>query len=144
MKELERLAAIVFVISEESAICPRGSLYKLTDGYIVPNQMFRGLNERQCDNLSYYQIQRLPRNDHRINMYSQHDYSYPTDFMDSSSSVIPKGQAFSLNLQRSERVVIIKSLIWLGMTFFHKINSSKYGFIYIGDGRKNYDFLLMA
>ncbi|XP_037811178.1 radial spoke head protein 9 homolog [Lucilia sericata] len=143
LKEEERLAAIVFIITEECAICPRGSLYKLTDGCVVPNQMFRGLNDLQCEDLSYYQIYRLPRNDLKMNLSKRSDYNYPIDFLDSIACVIPKGQAFSLNLQHNERLVVIKSCIWLGMTFFHKINSSKHGFLYIGDGKKNYDLLFM-
>ncbi|XP_065356930.1 radial spoke head protein 9 homolog [Calliphora vicina] len=143
LKEEDRLAAIVFIITEECAICPRGSLYKLTDGCVVPNQMFRGLNNLQCEDLSYYQIYRLPRNDLKINLSKRSDYNYPIDFLDSVEYVIPKGQAFSLNLQRNDRLVIIKSCIWLGMTFFHKINSQKQGFLYIGDGKKNNDLLFM-
>ena len=143
LKEEERLAAIVFIISEESAICPRGALYKLTDGRVVPNQMFRGLKSLQSEDLLHYQIYRLPRNDLKFNLSNRTDYNYPIDFLDSIESVIPKCQAFSLNLQRNERLVIIKSCIWLGMTFFHKINSSKHGFLYFGDGKKNYDLLLM-
>ncbi|XP_061396139.1 radial spoke head protein 9 homolog [Musca vetustissima] len=144
LKEEERLAAIVFIITEECAICPRGALYKLTDGRIVQNQMFRGLNELQCEDLSYYQLFRLPRNNLRENLSKRSDYNYPIDFLDSIDNVIPNGQSFSINLQRNERLVVIKSCLWLGMTFFHKIHSRKYGFLYIGDGKKNYDLLFMA
>lgn len=137
------MAAIVFIITEECGICPRGSLYKLTDAYVVPNQMFRGLNNLQCEDLSYYQIYRLPRNDVKINLSKRSDYSYPIDFLDSVDDIIPRGHTFSLNLQRNDRLVIIKSCVWLGMTFFHKINSYEHGFLYIGDGKKNYDLLFM-
>lgn len=133
----------MFIITEECAISPRGSLYKLTDGRVVPNEMFRGLNDLQCEDLSYYHIYRLPRNDPNVNLSKRSDYNYPIDFLDSIECVIPNGQAFSLNLQRNDRLIIIKSCIWLGMTFFHKINSNKYGFLYIGDGKKNNDLLFM-
>lgn len=143
LKEEDRLAAIVFIITEECAICPRGALYKLTDGRVVYNQMFRGINDLQCEDLSCYQHYRLPRNDLKVNLSKRSDYNYPIDFMDSIDDVVPKGYSFSLTLERNERLVIIKSCLWLGMTFFHKINSHKHGFLYIGDGKKNYDLLLM-
>lgn len=143
LKEEDRLAAIVFIITEESAVCPRGSLYKLTDNRVVPNQMFRGLNDLQCEDLSYYHIYRLPRNDLKRNLSKRSDYNYPIDFLDSIDDIIPKGGAFAFNLQRNDRLIIIKSCHWLGMTFFHKINSHKYGFLYLGDGKKNHDLLFM-
>lgn len=105
--------------------------------------MFRGLNDLQCEDFSYYQIFRLPRNDLTLNLSKRSDYNYPIDFLDSVDCVVPMSKAFALNLQRNERLVVIKSCIWLGMTFFHKINSHKYGFLYIGDGKKNYDLLFM-
>ncbi|XP_075149767.1 radial spoke head protein 9 [Haematobia irritans] len=143
LKEEDRLAATVFIITEECAICPRGALYKLTDGRVVPNQMFRGLNELQCENLSYYQVFRLPRNGLKTNFSGRDDYNYPIDFLDSVEDIVPKSNAFSLILEHNERLVIIKSCIWLGMTFFHKTNSHKHGFLYMGDGKKNHDLLLM-
>ncbi|XP_013118282.2 radial spoke head protein 9 homolog [Stomoxys calcitrans] len=143
LKEEDRLAAVVFIITEECAMCPRGALYKLTDGRVVPNQMFRGLNELQCEDLSFYQIYRLPRNDLRTNLSKRSDYNYTIDFLDSIEDVIAKDHAFSLNLLRNERFIVIKSLIWQGMTFFHKINSHKHGFLYIGDGKQNNDFPFM-
>uniref|UniRef100_A0A1A9UXB7 Radial spoke head protein 9 homolog n=1 Tax=Glossina austeni TaxID=7395 RepID=A0A1A9UXB7_GLOAU len=105
IKEEDRLAAIVFIITEECGICPRGALYKLTDGRIVPNQMFRGLNDLQCEDFSYYQIFRLPRNDLTLNLSKRSDYNYPIDFLDSVDCVVPMSRAFSLNLQRNERLV---------------------------------------
>ncbi|XP_017474474.1 PREDICTED: radial spoke head protein 9 homolog [Rhagoletis zephyria] len=143
LKEEERLAAIVFIITEECAICPRGALYKLTDGRVIPNQMFRGLNDLEVENMSNYQIFRLPRCDLKHNLLKRSDYNYAIDFLDCIADVIPLRQAFSLNLMRSERLVIIKSCIWSGMTFFHKLNSRKHGFCYFGDGKKNYDLLFM-
>lgn len=143
IKEEDRLAAIVFIISEECTICPRGALYKLIDGRVVPNQLFRGLGELQCEDLSYYQIFRLPRNDPKTNISKRCDYNYPVDFLDAIDTVHPKGQSFTLSLHRHEQLVVIKSCIWLGMTFFHKLNSHKWGFLYLGDGKKNYDILFM-
>ncbi|ALC40088.1 CG31803 [Drosophila busckii] len=143
LKEEERLAAIVFIISEECAISPRGALYKMVDGRVIPNQMFRGLNDLQIDNLSYYQLYRIPRNDLKTNLSKRCDYNYAIDFLDTIDGVIPLGQSFILNMQRNDRVAIIKSCIWQGMTFFHKVDSRKHGFLYLGDGRKNFDLLFM-
>lgn len=143
LKEEERLAAIVFIITEECAICPRGAFYKMTDGRVIPNQMFRGLNSLQIDNQSYYQLYRLPRNDLKVNLAKRSDYNYAIDFLDTIDCVIPLGQAFALNLQKNERLVVIKSCLWLGMTFFHKIDSHEHGFLYLGDGKKNFDLLFM-
>lgn len=105
--------------------------------------MFRGLSDLQVENVSNYQILRLPRNDLKHNLLKRSDYNYAIDFLDCIADVIPLRQAFSLNLMRNEHLIIIKSCLWPGMTFFHKLNSRKHGFLYFGDGKKNYDLLFM-
>ncbi|XP_037958118.1 radial spoke head protein 9 homolog [Teleopsis dalmanni] len=141
LKEEDRLAALVFVISEEAGICPRGSVYKLIDGRCAPNALFHGLDDNQLGDISYYQLYRLPRNSMKGNVCRKPDYNYPTDFLDAVDSVIPLGKSFTLSKHHRNRLIIIRSLIWPGMTFFHKLNSRKHGFAYFGNGKKNLDLL---
>lgn len=46
-------------------------------------------------------------------------------------------ECWSLQLHLKDNLIIIRNLYWSGMTFYHKINSSEYGSIYVGDGIKN-------
>lgn len=118
-------------------------MYKLTDDCVVPNQMFRGLNELQCDMLSNYQIYRLPRNKLKTNIGKRSDYNYPVDFLDCIECIIPNNGEFVLRFLPNESLVLIQSCAWNGMTFFHRINSQKHGFLYFGDGKKNNDLAFM-
>ena len=42
-------------------------------------------------------------------------------------------------MQKDEREenVIVRSLMWPGYQFYHKIGSNKFGAVYVGDGLKN-------
>lgn len=45
---------------------------------------------------------------------------------------------------RGGRLVILKSLYWPGMTFYHTLNSPHYGSLYVGHGKKNLDVPFMV
>jgi len=64
------------------------------------------------------------------------------DFLDVIESDIPKG-SWSLQFERGNALVIIQSLNWLGMTFYHVPETNKFGSLYVGIGEKNFDIPFM-
>ena len=51
--------------------------------------------------------------------------------------------SWQLRLERGGDFVLIRSLKWLGMMFFHVPNTSKFGSLYVGTGVKNNDVPFM-
>lgn len=143
LKEEDRLSCAVNMITDESAVVPKGALYKMTDQNVIYNPMFHGLNQLEGNLKSYYQLYRVPRNKFEYNVIKRSDYNYTTDFLDTIDDEIPKEVAFQLNMERNGRLVMIRSCVWPGMTFYHKLNTKEHGFVYFGDGKKNFDLLFM-
>lgn len=131
------------MITEESALLPRGALYKRLDRKTVYSPFFRGLNQQAATKLFNYQLYRMPREKWNYNLLKRQNYNYPTDFFDTIDSIIPEDKTFALSIEKDRGIVFLKSLFWPGMSFYHKCNSKKHGFYYFGDGRKNLDILFM-
>lgn len=51
---------------------------------------------------------------------------------------------WNLQLILEARLIILHSLYWPGMTFYHKLNTPHYGFLYVGNGKKNMDLPFMV
>uniref|UniRef100_T1GP96 Radial spoke head protein 9 homolog n=1 Tax=Megaselia scalaris TaxID=36166 RepID=T1GP96_MEGSC len=143
LKEEDRLSFLVHHITDETAIVPRGAIYKLIDKTCIHNPLFRGLGELEIDDQSFYFQYRMPKIDYITNLAKKPDYNYCIDFLDTIDETFPKKRAYSLTMGYNERVSIIRSLIWPGMTFFHKLNSRKHGFAYFGSAKYNIDLLFM-
>ena len=48
----------------------------------------------------------------------------------------PRG-AWSLQMDERRASSVVRSLAWPGYQFYHKLNSNRFGAVYIGDGLKN-------
>lgn len=143
LKEEDRLACLVTLITEEAALLPRSSLTKQMSGKTVFNPAFTGLCQAKAAKIDQYQLYRQPQNKWNSNLLRQSDYNYNTDIFDTVDSIVPSEQAFALTIENDRGVVVIRSLFWPGMVFVHKCRSRKHGFAYFGDGRKNLDILFM-
>lgn len=143
LKEEDRLSVIVYCITEESALMPRGSVYKRVDDKNVLSNCFRGLSLSESSDSTNFQLYRDPKMNLNQNLLKRHHYNYTTDFYDTIDCIVPDEKSFSRTLTENQKVIIMKSLQWPGMTFYHKINSKKHGFMYFGDGLKNMDLLFM-
>lgn len=147
LTEEERLAAVVTQITDESALLPRGALVQRTDGRTVYAPAFRGLRPLEAAQLANYVLYREPRCEWNANLLKRPDYNYSTDIFDTIDSLVPANRTFALSVDASAAgcggLVVIRSLYWPGMVFFHKGGSRKHGFAYFGDGRKNVDLLFM-
>lgn len=139
LKEEDRLSVIVNLITEESALIPRGSMYKRVDDKNVPSKCFRGLSLTESSDPTNFQLYRDPKMNLNQNLLKRKHYNYPTDFYDTMDCLVPSEMSFTKN----QRTIFMKSLLWPGMTFYHKLDSEKHGFMYFGDGFKNLDLLFM-
>lgn len=51
--------------------------------------------------------------------------------------------SWSLQLDRGGTVCVLRSLLWMGLTFFHVPQTPQHGYIYMGDGLINLDLPFM-
>ena len=94
LKEEDRLAATVAMISDESAVVPRGALFKRPDGNVVQNLAFKGLTQGESQQLRNYQHYRKPQQRWNTNLLTQPNYNYALDFLDSIDIDFPEGNIF--------------------------------------------------
>lgn len=143
MKEEDRLASTVRMISSECAVIPRGALSLRQDGSITFSSYFQGLNHMEASDINSYQLLRQPKATYTENLIKRPDYNYSTDIFDTIGSILPEGQSFSVNIDSDSGFSVVKSMYWPGMVFFHKLNMNAHGFCYIGNGLRNHDLLFM-
>lgn len=143
LKEEDRLACVLEMITEESALMPRSSLTKQIDGRAVYNQAFSGLSTAEASTIENFQLYRRPQNKWNSNLLKRTDYNYNTDIFDTVDCIVPQKQSFVMSSFDDRGLVLVRSLYWPGMTFFHKCQTRKHGFAYFGNGRRNNDLLFM-
>ncbi|XP_054265450.1 radial spoke head protein 9 homolog [Macrosteles quadrilineatus] len=143
LKEEDRLAATVQLISDEAAIVPRGGLFKQTDGTCVHSRAFEGIKLEDADSMCSFQHYRAPRHDYNTNLMIRCDYNYALDFLDTIDKDLP-ADCWSAQLVEGDRSIILRSLHWPGLMFFHYLNSPDHGFIYVGQGLRNLDIPFMT
>ncbi|XP_057327111.1 radial spoke head protein 9 homolog [Microplitis mediator] len=142
IKEEDRLSAAVDLITNDSIIIPRGSWIKLPSGDVAKNLTFTGLNFTECTKLESYLHKRIPQEKSNVSLTKRQDYNFALDFLDPIDMDLPK-ECWSLQPYFKDNLIIIRNLYWPGMTFYHKLNSSEYGSIYIDDGIKNKNLSFM-
>lgn len=143
LKEENRLAATISNINDEAEICARGQLIKRADGSVVICPNFYGLHALESKQIQTYQHIRQPQYKWNTNLLSRKDYNFSLDFLDTIDQDIPSG-CWNLKMEQSGSVVYLRNLYWQGMTYFHKIKTKDAGWLYVGNGRKDWDvpFLL--
>ncbi|XP_028137996.1 radial spoke head protein 9 homolog [Diabrotica virgifera virgifera] len=142
LKEEDRLASTVYLIMEESAVIPRAGIFRQPDGVIVNNLGFEGLHLLDAREWSSFLHLRVPTRKQNTNLLTKDDYNYATDFLDPIDNDIPEG-CWMIQITQSEDLVILKSMYWPGLIFFHNIKTPKHGFIYFGHGKKCLDVPFM-
>lgn len=141
IKEEDRLACIVHFLMSESALIPRGVLYRQVNRCVTYNPCFRGLTSLDASKLMNFQLFRFPLNNRNFNLTKREDYNYQTDFLDTIDDLVP-AQSFSIWINDRD-VCHVRSLKWPGMILYHKLNTMYQGFFYFGSGRENLDLLFM-
>ncbi|XP_019404143.1 PREDICTED: radial spoke head protein 9 homolog [Crocodylus porosus] len=142
IKEETRLVATIEQIDRAVGIIPRGAFVKTPLGPVHENRNFEGLSMTEAKKLNSYFHFTEPVNLKNKTLLEKADLDPSIDFLDSLEHDIPKG-SWSIQLERGGTVVILRSLLWLGLTFYHIPMTKQYGYVYFGTGEKNIDLPFM-
>ncbi|XP_018551686.1 LOW QUALITY PROTEIN: radial spoke head protein 9 homolog [Lates calcarifer] len=142
VNEESRLAVTVHQIDEEVSVVPRGAFIKSPHGLVQVNRSFGGLSHSEAGKLDNFLHFSKPKNLKKKSILEMGDLNPSIDFLDVLSDDIPKG-SWSLQFECASRVCVLRSLLWLGLTFYHVPMTPQHGYIYIGDGTKNLDLPFM-
>ncbi|XP_057317007.1 radial spoke head protein 9 homolog [Hydractinia symbiolongicarpus] len=143
VKEEDRLAVTIQNIFQDVAIVPRGAYVRTAVGEVHTNRTFEGLSPAEATRLSSYYHFREPVLLHEKSLLEKADLDKATDFLDPIETDIPQGGSWSVQSERGGGVVVLRSLHWLGYTFYHVPNTSNFGYVYVGTGEKNLDLPFM-
>ncbi|XP_010004561.1 PREDICTED: radial spoke head protein 9 homolog [Chaetura pelagica] len=142
VKEEARLVATIEQIDRAVGIVPRGAFVKTPFGSVCENRNFEGLSFTEAKKLSSYFHFAEPVNLKNKTLLEKADLNPSTDFLDSLEHDIPEG-SWTVQLERGDSVVVLRSLLWLGLTFYHVPMTKQYGYVYFGTGEKNIDLPFM-
>ncbi|XP_004605880.2 radial spoke head protein 9 homolog [Sorex araneus] len=142
VKEEIRLVTVIDQIDKEVAITPRGALYKTPLGPVHVNRTFEGLSLSEAKQLSSYFHFREPIELKNKTLLEKADLDPSLDFLDSLEHDIPKG-SWSIQMEKGNALVVLRSLLWPGLTFYHTPHTKNCGYIYVGTGEKNIDLPFM-
>nr|KAF6506111.1 hypothetical protein HJG63_007941 [Rousettus aegyptiacus] len=142
IKEETRLVSIIDQIDKAVAIIPRGALFKTPFGPVHVNRTFEGLSLSEAKKLSSYFHFREPVELKNKTLLEKAALDPSLDFMDSLEHDIPKG-SWSIQMERGNALVVLRSLLWPGLTFYHAPHTKNCGYIYVGTGEKNIDLPFM-
>ncbi|XP_061566414.1 radial spoke head protein 9 homolog [Cololabis saira] len=132
--EEKRLAVTVHCIDEDVSVVPRGAFIRRPNGLVQINRSFGGLSDSEAHRLENFVHFSKPKGFKK---------SIPAaDFLDTIDDDIPKG-SWSLQFEGVGKVCVLRSLLWLGLTFYHVPMTPQHGYIYMGDGIKNVDLPFM-
>ncbi|XP_068254227.1 radial spoke head protein 9 homolog isoform X2 [Nyctibius grandis] len=131
-KEIDRAVGII----------PRGAFVKTPLGPVHENRNFEGLSLTEAKKLSSYFHFTEPVNLKNKTLLEKADLDPSTDFLDSLEHDIPQG-SWTVQLEKGGTVVVLRSLLWLGLTFYHIPMTKQYGYVYFGTGEKNLDLPFM-
>ncbi|XP_037305895.1 radial spoke head protein 9 homolog [Pungitius pungitius] len=142
VSEETRLAVAVHQIDEEASVVPRGAFVKSPRGLVHVNRSFGGLSHSEAKKLDNFLHFRKAKNPNQKSILERGDLSPAIDFLDALSGDIPKG-SWSLQYECAGNVCVLRSLLWLGLTFFHLPMTPQHGYIYMGDGTQNLNLPFM-
>ncbi|XP_031177691.1 radial spoke head protein 9 homolog [Sander lucioperca] len=142
VNEESRLAVTVHQIDDEASVVPRGAFVKSPHGLVQMNRSFGGLSHSEARKLDNFFHFSEAKNLKKKSILEMGDLNPAIDFLDVLSDDIPKG-SWSLQLECASKVCVLRSLLWLGLSFYHVPMTPQHGYIYIGDGIKNLDLPFM-
>ncbi|KAF8571719.1 Radial spoke head protein 9 [Paragonimus westermani] len=142
MKEEDRLAAVIERIENEVSIVPRGAYLRLASGQVVRNKSFEGLTVAEASKaLSYFHFRPPIHLPHKP-LADRAKLDKAIDFLDTIEDDNPNG-CWAIQFERGSRLVLVKSLLWLGYVHYNLPGTNKYGSIYVGTGEYNIDLPFM-
>ncbi|KAM9355002.1 radial spoke head protein 9 homolog [Pholidichthys leucotaenia] len=142
VNEERRLAVTVHLIDEEVSVIPRGSFIRNPQGLVQINRSFSGLSDSEARKLDNFLHFNIPKNLKKKIINEMGEWNPVMDFLGPLTDDIPKG-SWSLQFESAGKVCVLRSLLWLGLTFYHVPFTPQHGYLYIGDGTKNLDLPFM-
>ncbi|XP_029352456.1 radial spoke head protein 9 homolog [Echeneis naucrates] len=142
VSEESRLAVTVHQIDEEVSVVPRGAFIKSPHGLVEVNRSFGGLSRSEAGKIDNFLHFCEPKNLKKKSIMEMAELNPALDFLDVLRDDIPKG-SWSLQFECASQVCVLRSLLWLGLTFYHVPMTPQHGYMYIGDGIKNLDLPFM-
>ncbi|XP_062407008.1 radial spoke head protein 9 homolog [Sardina pilchardus] len=142
VSEEKRLATTVFTIDQEVSVVPRGAYIKSPHGTVQTNRSFEGLSVSEAGKLRNYLHFNEPKCLRKLSILEMADSDPCRDFLDPLSEDIPKG-SWSIQFERGSSVCVLRSLLWLGLSFYHIPGTPQHGYVYMGTGLKNLDLPFM-
>lgn len=110
----------------------------MPDGVVIENKSFEGLSTLDAREIKSFQHFRMPTRKVNTNLLTRDDYNYALDFLDPLDIDIPEG-CWQIQITPEEDEVILRSMYWPGLLFFHKLRTPKHGFLYFGYGKRSVD-----
>ncbi|XP_035177636.1 radial spoke head protein 9 homolog isoform X4 [Oxyura jamaicensis] len=142
IKEEDRLIATIDQIDRAVGIIPRGAFVKTPLGSVHENRNFEGLSLTEAKKMSSYFHFTEPVNLKNKTLLEKANWDPSIDFLDSLEHDIPQG-SWTVQLEKGGTVVVLRSLLWPGLTFYHVPMTKQYGYVYFGTGEKNLDLPFM-
>ncbi|XP_031565996.1 radial spoke head protein 9 homolog [Actinia tenebrosa] len=143
IKEEDRLATVIEAIDYDVRIVPRGAYIRTATGSVLQNRCFEGLSVADGGKLSSYFHFRDPVIFMKKSLLQKAELDKAIDFVDPIDTDVPKGGSWSIQFERGSGLVTLRSLHWLGFSFYHVPGTRKYGSVYVGTGNKNLDLPFM-
>ncbi|KAJ3412508.1 Radial spoke head protein 9 [Chytridiales sp. JEL 0842] len=141
--EEKRLAGIIALITYETEIVPRGAYYRDATHKLSLNPMFKGLGAGDLGRLSNYFHFREGFNINTKTLAERiNNFDETIDIFESIEKDQPKG-CWSVQVDNTSAVSVLRSLEWPGYVFFHTPSPTKWGSIYFGQGLKNHNLGFM-
>ncbi|CAH1792347.1 unnamed protein product [Owenia fusiformis] len=142
IKEEDRLSAVIDDIDQDVFIVPRGAFTKTPTGKVFENRTFEGLSVSEAAKQGSYLHFRDPIKLQEKTLLQKANMDKALDFLDPIDEDIPKG-CWSLQFERGSGLVTLRSLQWIGYTFYHVPGTRQYGSCYCGTGEMNKDLPFM-
>lgn len=137
LTEEKRLACAIKQISFDCQIVPRGSYYRDLQTKLSVNPSFKGLNANELPNLKNYFHFRPGYDVNQEDIVERGEtFVESIDIFETLAKDAPQG-SWSVQVERSGSVSIIKSFLWPGHVFFHAPEENKWANFYYGTGQKN-------
>jgi len=142
LRELQRLALKVQEIDFDVALVPKGAYIVDAAHQVLKNKTFEGLDHTLATKLASYYHFREPTKLKAKSVLEKRTMVKGTEFLDPVSDDVPRG-VWTLQTSGDKMSVQIRSLLWPGYFFFHRINQNAHGGAYFGDGKRNGAILFM-
>jgi hypothetical protein len=136
--EAHRLHFTCKRIDSECGVVPRGAFAVTPTHHVVINRSFVGISATDADNIASYCHFRPATGAARKGALARAAVVGAGDFLDPLSEDEPKG-IWSSVLSLGRGSVQLRNARWPGYFFWHEFETSKFGSIYQGDGRRNED-----